>query len=317
MHARKKSGAPSRSIVLGLAVMGLVVLFLPRNWTSSLMSAVQVIVPFQDAAGHGLDATGKAMFDAPPSEGAARRDEAEQRLAALQHVIGALSTRVNDLEAENERLIGTRWWSPEGFAFGSNGMLIPAKVISADLLPWRSSRLLNAGTVQGVDRESPVITRAFSVSVGENVGVQPGMAILLRESLIGFVEDVGTHTSRVKLFSDVTTKRSVQIGRVTDEGITIRQRYFWLTGKGRGRMEIGDVMRRTVDEGDIAPGDLVLLPAIDSGLPTAMCVGHIESFEVDRDNPLLARLHITARIDEDDLHRVYVYQPDVVTKHQP
>jgi cell shape-determining protein MreC len=293
-----------------LLVVSAVALLAPREWTGGLISLVQVIVPFQDGAVTGVGSAARALERdggavSPESHAALAREK-----AALEHQVAVLSLRVSELEEEVSILEGTRIWEVEGQRIGAQGRLIPARVITTDLLPWRSSRLVNVGTLQGVRRGSAVVSRYFAIDRGEADGVRNGMAILLREAFIGLVEQAGTHTSRVKLLSDVSVERKARIGRFSDGRFTALDRFFWLMGCGEGVMEIRDVERRDVDEGLIQIGDIVLSASESSLLPAAMTIGRVEGIQPDRDNPLLAILTIRSAIDEASLHRVYVYNPD-------
>jgi len=308
---RKKTGSGIRRLVAGLLTASVVLVLLPESWTTGLMSLVQVLVPFQDGASETIAPITRAVR----LDDATYRTEDFQKIAdrnaALVHTVSALSLRVQELEAENDLLSATRLWNPDGHRFGSSGRLIPGRMIVSDMLAWRSSRLLNAGTLQGVRQGQGVVSRYFSLDRGEADGVADGMAILLKESLIGFVEDVGTHTARVRLLGDVSTEMKVRIGRILPDGPPeTLDRYYWLTGTTKGLMEIRDVEGKDVDAGLIAIGDIVLAPAVAGRLPTAMCIGEIQSIRVDRDNPLLSILSIASRVDYDSLSRVYVFEPD-------
>jgi cell shape-determining protein MreC len=155
-----------------------------------------------------------------------------------------------------------------------------------------------------------VVSDYFTIDRGDEAGLRGGMAILLRESFIGLIEQAGTHTARVKLLSDVTVEMKVRIGRFHDTGFEALDRYFWLMGRGDGVMEIRDVPRRNVDEEVVAVGDVVLSSPESGLLPAAMTIGRVTDIRPDRDNPLLAILTVKASADEESLRRVYVYDPD-------
>jgi cell shape-determining protein MreC len=114
----------------------------------------------------------------------------------------------------------------------------------------------------------------------------------------------------VKLVSDVDVQMKVRIGRIADEGFQSADRYFWLTGKGRGRMEIRDVEAREVQDGLIRTGDMVMSDPRSDALPAAMAIGRVSHIESDRDNPLFAILTVEATVATDSLRRVYVYLPN-------
>lgn len=294
--------------LLGVSLLGLT---LPRQWTGRLMSLVQVIVPFQ----HAANAAGERLTDAFPDNGRtvsqAAIDAAERERAALEHKVAALSARVLDLEEEVSVLTATRIWGDEEGRLGARGRLIPARVIAPDILAWRSSRLINAGRLQGVRSGAPVASRYFEIGRGDTDGVRSGMAILLAETLVGEVVETGTHTARVRLLSDVGMEMKVRIARRVDDGFEPIARFFWLTGRGGGVMEIRDVERRDVEAGIIRIDDLVLSDHTSTRLPASMVIGKVVTIESDRHNPLLSILTIEAAVEPAALRRVYVFDASV------
>ena len=295
---------------------------LPREWTGGLMSLVQVLVPFQHAATGAME-----MIDDPvPGDGPVSA-EAYHALsiekAAMEHQVASLVSRVTELESDVELLQGTRLWDAEGGRLGARGLLIPARVVTDDLLSWRASRLINAGKLQGVQRGSAVTSHHFSIDRGEAGGVRSGLAVLLKEVFVGLVEQAGTHTARIKLLSDPSVEMKVRIGRLTNEGFLPLDRYFWLNGRGKGVMEIRDVHRRdtrpAVDAAgrEIGPpiiqvGDVVLSDPMSSLLPASMTVGKVARIDADLKNPLLCILWVEPAMDAASLRRVYVYDCDTI-----
>jgi rod shape-determining protein MreC len=215
----------------------------------------------------------------------------------------ALSARIEELEREIQTLTATRAWDADGRRLGSSGRLIPAHVLGEDVLPWRSSRLLSAGTWQSVREGQAVINR------GQDAQVRSGLAILLGQVLVGVVEQPASHCSRVKLISDPSTQMKVRLGRFKDGRFALIDGYFWLTGRGRGRMEIRDVDKREGDTGTIAVGDVVLSDPRNELLPAALTIGRVVEITLDRDNPLFAILAIQSMVPEASLDRVYIYDP--------
>lgn len=292
-----------------LLIASLTAIVFPRRWTGGLISLVQVIVPFQDAATVAADALSSLGNDRPSAVSSEAYEALTREKAAVEHQAAALAARVEELEGDVAVLTSTRLWSVAGQRLGASGRLIPARVISQDLLPWRSSRLLSAGSVQGVQDGAAVTSNVFTVDRGENAGLHSGLAILLGETLVGEIVQTGTHTSRVKLLSDVSVQMKVRIGRRTGDRFTLVDRYYWLTGRGAGRMEIRDVERKDVETGVIQVGDTVLSDPQSDVLPAAMTIGKVSAASADRDNPLFAILTITGAVPEENLRRVYVYDP--------
>lgn len=301
-----------KKLLIVLLALGLIAILLPRRWTQGLVSVVQVIVPMQDLVSQGTDAV--STLAPGDADGIDPQQHAEtlREKTALENQVVSLAARVRELETDVELLEGTRAFSVEGQRLGGRGRLIPARVISPDMVPWRASRLVNAGTLQGVRLGAPVLSDYFTISAGEQDGLHEGLAILLRETIVGFVEQTGTHTARIKLLSDPKSEMKVRIGRRQDARVQLREELYWLTGKGEGRMEIRDVQRRDVEAGLVQKGDIVVSTPFGAGqseLPSSMRIGTIISLAVDHDNPLLCIATVRNEIREDDLRRVYVYDP--------
>ncbi|MHC4698061.1 MAG: rod shape-determining protein MreC [Planctomycetota bacterium] len=310
-----------------LALVSIAAILLPGSWTEGLVSLVQVIVPFQDATSTGADVVAGAFErDAAPVEPAVH-EALERERAALEHENASLALRVAKLEDEVGLLTATRLWGGREGGIGARGRLIPARVITEDILAWRSSRLINAGSLQGVRNGAAVASRLFTIDRGEDGGVRDGMAILRGEVLIGLVQQVGTHTARIKLLSDVSVEMKVRIGRFNRGGnresydpqsaIRIPQssfaaldRFFWLTGRGDGIMEIREVDRRDVEAGAIQVGDIVLSDHSDDTLPAPMTIGKIVRIDPDREKPLLSTLTVKSSVDNDSLRNVYIFDPE-------
>ena len=257
-------------------------------------------------AADALSSLGEIRPNAVPSEA---YEALTREKAAVEHQAAALAARVEELEGEVAVLTATRLWAVADQRLGASGRLIPARVISQDLLPWRSSRLLNAGSVQGVQDGAAVTSHEFTLDRGEDAELRNGLAILLGEVFVGTIEQTGTHTSRVKLLSDVSVQRKVRIGRSMGGRFVLVDRYFWLTGRGSGRMEIRDVERKDVETGIVQVGDTVLSDPQSDVLPAAMTIGKIAAASTDRDNPLFAILTIASAVPEETLRRVYIYDP--------
>lgn len=309
MYRSKKLAPSKRTLLVSLALLSLLILLLPHRWTGGLISLVQVIVPFQDAARQTAESLRSSLHGEPDRVSGAAHEALAKQKAALEHQVAALSVRVAELEEDVNLLKGTRLWEVDGERIGARGRLVPGKVITSDLLPWRSSRLVDTGTLQGVRAGAPVVSAHFTIDRGAAHGVKSGMAIVLREMLVGFIEQSGTHTSHVKLLCDPSVEMKVRIGRFTDGDFALVDRYFWLRGRGEGIMEIRDVESRRVDDGLIQIGDVVLSASRGdtAGLPAAMRVGDVIDIRRDRDNPLLSILTIKSPILDDHLSRIYVY----------
>lgn len=288
--------------------VSLVLLILPTRWTGGLISAVQLLVPLQDAAHMAAQsAAGVLSSGKPQTVPTEIHDEAQRKLAAREHQSALLTVRVEELERQVRVLTSTRLWDAGGSSIGSRGRLIPARVVTSDLLPWHSSRSIAAGSLQGVPREAAVVSNRFTIEQGESAGLREGLAILLGETLVGFVEQVGTHTSRVRLLSDPGVQMKVRIGRFEASRFNLAEGHFWLIGRCAGQMEIREIPRQAIEVGQIRVGDVVLSAATNEQIPVAMTIGKIAKVGQDRENPLFAQLLVESAVKERELDQVFVF----------
>ncbi len=309
MAKRKSPSGSIRKLLGGLTAVSLLLFLLPTRWTSGLIGFVQLIVPLQDASTTAVESIGDSLAVQPAAVKPEELEESRRKSAALAHQAAALAVRVDDLEREVEALTATRLWDAGGSRIGSRGRLIPARVVVGDLLAWRSSQLVTTGSLQGVPHSAPVVSNSFTIGQGEQAGLQGGMAILLGEVFVGWVEKVGPHVSRVTLLSDPSVQMKVRIGRFSNNGFVLADGYFWIVGRGGSALEIRDVEARTVQATAVEVGDLVLSDSTNEMLPAALTIGNIAAIIPDRDNPLFVHLAVKPVLDLADLDRVYVYDP--------
>ena len=308
-----------RKLYLTVLLLSLGAFLLPGRFTGRLISLVQVLVPFQHAVtsvvglGGEVNADRQAGYadpDSLPPVSGAEHAALQRERDALEHQIAAIASRVRQLESEVEILTATRLWDVGGRGIGPVGKLIPAQVVTKDLLAWRESRLVTVGSLQGIKPGAPVVSNHFSIDHGRDGGVRQGMAILLKETLIGVAEKVGTHTTRVKLLSDLSVQMKVRIGRFEKEEFVLLDPYYWLTGRGKGIMRIGDVNLRDVEDGKIRVGDMIFSDPMSDTLPAALTIGRIARIDHDVESPLLSTLTVESPINFSQLRRVYVFDPD-------
>ena len=305
----KKSLPRLTAAALFLAILLVILLLLPSTWTGWLRNLAQPLLPFQRAAVSARDAVTDVLSGTGADVSFDDHDAVVRQRAVLEHTAAVLSTRVAELEHEVATLTATRSRTIEGRAVGAAGQLIPAQVLADDLLWWRSSSLIDAGSVHGTVRGAPVVSNYFYVDIGGDEGASRGLAVLRGEVLVGWIDQVGTHSSRVRLTSDVETRLKVRIGRMEEGGFQLLEDYFWLTGIGKGLMEIRDVKRSDVEQRLIREGDLILSDPFSALLPTGMTIGRVTALTVDKGNPLFAILSVESEVPLQELRRVYVYAP--------
>lgn len=300
----------SHRTLIGVLLLGSAsALWMPASWTRRLSSLMQWVVPFQEASQAVADVA------APLTATDAAKLSSDEALAlrhanvAFENQTAALAVRIEELESQVRSLTASRLWDADGRKLGSRGRLIPAGVVGQDVAAWRSSRMLSAGSWQGVSPGAAVVSRLLTINQGDAAGARSGLAILLGETLVGFIDSAATHTSQAKLLSDLSVQMKVRVGRLTGGQFALQEGYFWLSGAGQGKMLLRDVDRRLIDAGRIQVGDRVLSDSQSEALPTALHIGKITEIAFDRDNPLFAILTVQSAVAEDTLRRVYIFDP--------
>ncbi|MCP4247115.1 MAG: rod shape-determining protein MreC [bacterium] len=306
MRYRTERRSTVRRLLAAFLIVAVVGLLLPTSITGRLMNLVQVLVPVQDgmtrAANRADDALAGDAADVP----AADHQQLARQAEALRHRVASMSARIAELEQSNRDLTAIR-----RRGLGSRGTLIPARVVADDLLGWRESGLIDAGTLRGVRRGAAVASGWFSIDAGAADGLDNGLAVLSAEVLVGWIEHAGTHTARVKRLSDPESAMAVTIGRFDEQGFSAvggaAPVEFWLRGTGGGRLEVIEVDHRYVegDEPAVMPGDWVVTVPGDPRLPAALTIGSIDEIRRDPDNGLLYDLSVNSAAPA-RLRRVYV-----------
>ncbi|MCP4592175.1 MAG: rod shape-determining protein MreC [bacterium] len=296
---RRRSRITRRRVFVGLLFCSAVGLLLPQQFTARLASLFQIVVPFQEAANRGINAVDAALAEEPELSAA----EAEHLLtenAALRHSVASLRANSQVLAQANQELTGVR-------AHGLPGRLIPAHVVTPDALVWRESLLVDAGSLRGVRRLAAVASNHFAVGVGAEQGVRNGQAVLAAEVFVGSVDYAATHTARVRLVSDPSTRMPVQIAREWGDSMApLDAELFWLVGAGGRRARVIDVDHQYVRDGGIAVDDDVLTVSDPDRLPVPLVIGRITEIRHAPGNPLLRTLEVELALDPDTLRRVYV-----------
>jgi hypothetical protein len=285
------------AVLLAVAVIGSV---LPKALTDRLISLVQVIVPFQDWSTRTAD----AVTQAGGGPAAPSPDEAlalQRENAGLRHRLAALSAAHHQLAVDFADVSRIRRQGLRG------GQLIPARVLAADAATWRESRLVSAGALRGVRPQAPVTSDLFTVAAEQGAdALRDGQSVLAGEALVGFVEQVGTHTARIRLLTDRQAPLKVRIARPQEDSFLPLDAEFWLVGAGGAHLEVRDVNHRFIRAGSIREGDVVLNDPDNPALPAALMVGRISAIRVDPENPLLYRLTVEPPVKPGELRSVFV-----------
>lgn len=295
-----------KRLLLILAATSVIAMLLPRQVTAPLVNLVQVVLPLQ----HWSTGTADATQDAAGRMGGPKItpeqwESLQNENSALTHQLAALADRLHGLERDYDTLANIRRRGLE------SGRLIPGKVIGADAMPLRESRLISAGRLAGVRAGATVASNHFTMDLRDTEGLRDGLSVLAGEALVGFVEQVGTHSARVRLLTDRETQLSVILARLIDGKYSPLEAEFWMVGMGPGSpgLEVRDVDHRYIKSEAIMVGDLVLTAGADVRLPASFNVGTVTRIRADTSNSLLYVLEVTPAVDLNDLRRVFVVDP--------
>lgn len=309
MRKRRLLTPRRKNFVFALLALALIAFLAPRDWTGPLLTAVQFVIPVQSVVEQSVAAIQDRARNTPDPVNAADHQRMSLEKQSWENSSMALAAKVAEMQGEIDLLTASRLWTVDGLQLGARGRLIPARVLGGDLLSWRDSAWIDVGTTGSVRRGDAAVSRTMEIDLGSAGKPREGLAVLLGESLVGLVEQVGTHSARVKLLSDVGSSMKVRIGRLRDGRFSASDRYYWLTGVGRGGMSVRDMARSDVNAGIVAVGDFVLSDPMLSVLPAPMVVGKVTACETDRENPLLSILRVTSTTDLSRIRRVYVFDP--------
>ena len=97
---------------------------------------------------------GSGAIGPPGSKPPSAKAAANRRVRATDHL------------GKRDELVGIR-----DRGLGPEGRLVPARVISEDVLPWRRSKLVSAGTLRGVRNGAAVTSHRFTADAGSEAGV--------------------------------------------------------------------------------------------------------------------------------------------------
>lgn len=292
-----------------LMPLSALLLLLPPGWTDWMRGVTQLLVPAQAV----VQALGVRATDAVSHVDQAVRPtgaDAAPDLAALRNQLAFHTALVAQLTAENDTLRGLR-----AERIRRPLRLIPARVVSRDIVAARDSVLLKQGSARGVRWADWVVSRLF-IDRGADAELEEGYTILAREYVVGRVEAVHPYMARVRLFSDLDCRAPVRVMRHEGSGLTLMEYPLTLVGLGGGRMVLREVpiARVVVDdapaavggEARIAVGDVVVSSPGEFGLETPMVVGTVARIVVDPRKRLVADVEVTPAVSPDDLREVYV-----------
>lgn len=175
--------------------------------------------------------------------------------------------QMNELQAENDRLRGLM-----SFQASSRMELIPARVMSKDLLADHNT---------------------LQISKGSQHGIKVGQAVIATGGVVGHIFRTENFTSQVLLLTD---RYSVV------DGIVARSRS---RGIVEGRGGSGLSLKYVEKSEDVVAGDIVITSGLDNIFPKGFPVARVKEVE-NKSYAVSLRVELEPSIDPDKVEEVFV-----------
>ena len=184
-----------------------------------------------------------------------------------------LQTRIVELQTHNQRLQKLRGYVEKG---GASNRPVVARVVGRSADHW---------------------WQQVTVNRGAKLGIKPGFVVKAEGGLVGLVQTVTPHTSRVLLISDARSQVGVNISRTSAKGI-LRGDY-----SGEGVLEFYEKVP------NIKIGDLVSTSTYSQKFPPGEPVGKIKSLDLKKLPAPLAKVELFPPIRYLDWVTIYPHVP--------
>ncbi|MFB2646146.1 rod shape-determining protein MreC [Raphidiopsis sp. BLCC-F218] len=185
-----------------------------------------------------------------------------------------LETRIVELKTQNQRLQKLLGYVEKG---GASNRPVVARVVGRSGDNW---------------------WQQVTVNRGSKAGIKAGFVVKAEGGLVGLVQTVTPHTSRVLLISDVTSQVGVTISRSAAKGI-MRGDY-----SGEGVLEFYEKVP------NIKIGDLVSTSTYSRKFPPGEPVGKIKSLDLKKLPAPLAKVELFPPIRYLDWVTIYPHVPE-------
>ncbi|MFI5379334.1 MAG: rod shape-determining protein MreC [Tepidisphaerales bacterium] len=146
-------------------------------------------------------------------------------------------------------------------------------------------------------------------------GLQPGQAVVRRDSLVGKVASVGSSGSSVRLITDRGFRISAQFGRFRNtadgrnvEFAALKSPPPLVEGRGNGRLGVSNLTLAAVYDAGLIAGDYVVLKDPDDWpvVANGFIIGQVESIAKQPKATLYAEIQVRPRLNLMQLNEVMV-----------
>ena len=202
-------------------------------------------------------------------------------------------------------------------------MLFPARVVTAESLPYGESRVVNAGTSRGVRPGALVTTRRLLTDRSKSLLPQE-LAVLSRAAMVGRITATGPFTARLQLVTDSGFRLRARIRRTIDprrpRQVTVdrgsRRAIEMLTDRNNAPIDVeirgagaDGIVASVYAYYNVKPGDWRVTSGREAFLPAEIRIGSVVEVAKEAQHPGFVKLTIKPHADLDTLHDVYIVYP--------
>jgi rod shape-determining protein MreC len=162
------------------------------------------------------------------------------------------------------------------------------------LLDFKQHYVASTVAAQVIGTSGSDLSRVIYIDKGARDGLQPDMAVITPDGIVGKLRDVFPHTSQVLLINDQTSGAGVLL-------TTTRIRAI-LRGSTTGHIQINNL----TPDNRIKPGETVLTSGGDQVYPRGLPVGTIESIAPDPDHQPYTLIQLRPAANLNQLEEVLV-----------
>lgn len=204
--------------------------------------------------------------------------------------------------------------------------LIPARVVSADSLPYGQTRLVNAGLRNGASAGEQVTTRLLLTNRAKALAYSSRLSVVTGTALVGRLGETGAFTARLILVTDRSFRMEAQIDRVIDpdnprmiqveragqvmtEPLSATNNAFIdCTAEGNGSDAV--IVHSVSTAHNIKPGDWLVVRIVGAYYTTRIPIGQIVRRSDDaRSGAGFHELRVEPMVDLSALREVYIINP--------
>ena len=148
-----------------------------------------------------------------------------------------------------------------------------------------------------VGRESENYATFFTLDCGENDGIKVGMAVIVKEGIVGSICETGNNWSRVRIITEASASVGAYVQRSGEIGLVCGD----ISKKDTGAC----ILKYLPENADVEVGDLVYTSGEGSVYPKGLFIGKIS--KVETDNYLRSKVaEIECEVDFDSLKHVII-----------